>query len=159
MHDAGGAVIGVLCTVEDVTTQIADQQILKRREQALATLAEIQRQLLAWQWDWQEPAITQVFAALGEISGASRVYYYELQGGHHEPLSLCQRVEWAAQGIASTLDDPRFQIMPLDPLFTDWHDQLSRQRVINLVEADFSDLQRQVLARSPSSVKSLCCCP
>jgi len=159
MHDAGGAVIGVLCTVEDVTTQIADQQILKRREQALATLAEIQRQLLAWQWDWQEPAITQVFAALGEISGASRVYYYELQGGHHEPLSLCQRVEWAAQGIASTLDDPRFQIMPLDPLFTDWHDQLSRQRVINLVEADFSDLQRQVLARSPSSVKSLLLLP
>ncbi len=71
MHDAGGALIGVLCTVEDVTTQIADQQILKRREQALATLAEIQRQLLAWQWDWQEPAITQVFAALGEISGSS----------------------------------------------------------------------------------------
>ncbi|PSR12204.1 diguanylate cyclase, partial [filamentous cyanobacterium CCP3] len=106
MRDAQGTVIGVLCTFEDITRQIADQQTLKRREQVLATLAEIQRQLLAWQWSWQERPITQIFAALGEISGASRVYYYELQGGYapqggyelqgnpsSRSLSLVQRVE------------------------------------------------------------------
>ncbi len=81
MHDADGTVMGVLCTFEDVTAQIASQHALQRRQQTLATLAEIQRRLLAWQWDWQEPTILAIFAALGELCGASRVYYYELQGG------------------------------------------------------------------------------
>ena len=172
MRDPQGTVIGVLCTFEDITQQIADQQTLKRREQILATLAEIQRQLLAWQWDWQERPITQIFAALGEISGASRVYYYELQGsyeprGGYEPqgnlssqsLSIVQRVEWSAPGVPSTIGDPRFQTMPIEPLFADWYATLEQRQIINRVEADFSDLQRQVLTSAPSHVKSLLLLP
>ncbi|MGG6242180.1 EAL domain-containing protein [Nodosilinea sp. AN01ver1] len=172
MRDPRGTVIGVLCTFEDITQQIADQQTLKRREQVLATLAEIQRQLLAWQWGWQERSITQIFAALGEISGASRVYYYELQGGYEpqgiydlprnpslQSLTLVQRVEWSAPEVPSTVDDPRFQTMPIEPLFADWYVTLEQRQVINLVEADFSDLQRQVLTSAPSYVKSLLLLP
>lgn len=169
MRDPEGRVMGVLCTFEDVTGQIADQQRLKHREQVLATLAEIQRQLLAWQWGWQEPPMTEIFAALGKISGASRVYYYELQGDY-EPqtgyesrrevtLSLVQRVEWSAPGVPSTADDPRLQTLPIDPLFADWYASLEQRQIINLVEADFSDLQRQVLASPPSHVKSLLLLP
>ncbi|MEA5450737.1 EAL domain-containing protein [Leptolyngbya sp. CCNP1308] len=159
MRDADGTVVGVLCTFEDVTAQIASQQALKRREQTLSTLAEIQRLLLAWQWDWQEPLILAIFAALGELAGASRVYYYELQGGQGEPFSLRQRVEWSAPGIVSTVGDPRFQTLPLEPLFTDWHSQLRQQQPINQVESDFSDFQRQVLSSPPSSVKSILLLP
>ncbi|MBE9109826.1 EAL domain-containing protein [Nodosilinea sp. LEGE 07298] len=167
MRDPSGTVIGVLCTFEDVTEQIADQQMFKRREQVLATLAEIQRQLLAWQWGWQERSITKIFAALGELSGASRVYYYELKGSCEpqrnpslsQSLFLVQRVEWSAPGVPSTASDPRFQTMPIEPLFTDWYASLDQQQIINLVEADFSDLQRQVLASSPSHVKSLLLLP
>ncbi|MBE9156023.1 EAL domain-containing protein [Nodosilinea sp. LEGE 06152] len=172
MRDSTGTVIGVLCTFEDITQQIADQETLKRREQVLATLAEIQRQLLAWQWGWQERPITHIFAALGEISGASRVYYYELKEGY-EPqgtceapgsqssrsLTLVQRVEWSAPGIPSTASDPRFQTMPVEPVFADWHTTLVQRQVINLVEGDFSDLQRQVLTAAPSYVKSLLLLP
>ncbi|WP_017301918.1 EAL domain-containing protein [Nodosilinea nodulosa] len=157
MRDPEGSVMGVLCTFEDVTGQIADQQTLKRREQILSTLAEIQRQLLAWQWGWQERPMTEIFAALGQLSGASRVYYYELQG--ESAPSLVQRVEWSAPGIPPTADDPRFQTLAVDPLFTDWYDILNQQQIINLVEADFSDLQRQVLASPPSHVKSLLLLP
>ncbi|MGB3308221.1 MAG: EAL domain-containing protein [Nodosilinea sp.] len=173
MRDPTGTVIGVLCTFEDVTEQIADQQMLKRREQVLSTLAEIQRQLLAWRWGWQERSITKIFAALGELSGASRVYYYELKEGYepqggYEPqenqsrlrsLYLVQRVEWSAPGIPSTATDPKFQTMPIEPLFADWHVTLDQRQIINLVEADFSDLQRQVLASPPSHVKSLLLLP
>ncbi|MGB3202790.1 MAG: EAL domain-containing protein [Nodosilinea sp.] len=163
MRDPSGTIIGVLCTFEEITGQIADQQTLKRREQILATLAEIQRQLLAWQWGWQEPPITKIFAALGEISGASRVYYYELQETYqpqHDPsLSLIQRVEWSAQGVPSTTNEPQFQTIPVHPLFTDWYAALNQGQIINLVETDFSDFQRRVLTTPPSSVKSLLLLP
>ncbi|TVQ09209.1 MAG: EAL domain-containing protein [Leptolyngbya sp. DLM2.Bin27] len=159
MRDSEGAIIGVLCTFEDISKQIEVEQTLRQREQTLATLAEIQRQLLAWQWDWQEDSITQIFAALGELSGASRVYFYELQGGKGDSLSLCQRAEWSAPGILSTTDNPHFQVMPVDPLFTDWQLQLSQGQVINQVEAEFTDLQQQVLASPPSGVKSLLLLP
>jgi diguanylate cyclase (GGDEF)-like protein/PAS domain S-box-containing protein len=159
MRDSEGAIIGVLCIFEDITTQIGAQQTLRRREQTLSTLAEIQRQLLAWRWDWQESSITQIFAALGELSGASRVYYYELQGGSGEPLSFCQRAEWSAPGILPTTDNPHFQVMSVDPLFTDWQVELSQGQMINRVEAEFTDLQHQVLARSPSNVQSLLLLP
>ncbi|MBD1915184.1 MULTISPECIES: EAL domain-containing protein [Cyanophyceae] len=159
MRDADGTVMGVLCTFEDVTAQLASQQALKRREQTLATLAEIQRLLLAWQWDWQEPSILAIFAALGELAGASRVYYYELQGGQGGPLFLRQRVEWSAPGIGSMAGDPRFQTLPLDPFFSDWHTQLRQQQPINQLESDFSDLQRQLLSSPPSNVKSILLLP
>ncbi|PZV05479.1 MAG: diguanylate cyclase [Leptolyngbya sp.] len=159
MRDSDGTVMGVLCTFDDITAQVASQQALKRREQTLATLAEIQRLLLAWQWDWQEPSILAIFAALGELAGASRVYYYELQGNPGEPLFLRQRVEWSASGIGSTADDPLFQTLPLDPLFSDWHIQLQQQQIINQVESDFSDLQRQLLSSPPSNVKSILLLP
>jgi diguanylate cyclase (GGDEF)-like protein/PAS domain S-box-containing protein len=132
------------------------EQTLKRREQTLATLAEIQRQLLAWQWGWQEPAITQVFAALGKLSGASRVYCYELQDEAEAPASLTQRIEWSAPGVLPTAGEPQFQTLPL---FTDWFAQLSQQQIINLVETEFSALQYGVLASPPSSVKSLLLLP
>lgn len=159
MRDSDGIVMGVLCTFEDVTAQVASQQALQRREQTLATLAEIQRLLLAWQWDWQEPSILAIFAALGELAGASRVYYYELQGSPGEPLFLRQRIEWSAPGIGSTADDPLFQTLPLDPLFSDWHAQLRQQQTINQLESDFSDLQRQLLSSPPSNVKSILLLP
>ncbi|MBD2110444.1 MULTISPECIES: bifunctional diguanylate cyclase/phosphodiesterase [Cyanophyceae] len=159
MRDADGTVIGVLCTFEDVTAEVASQQALQRREQTLATLAEIQRLLLAWQWDWQEPSILSIFAALGELAGASRVYYYELQGSQGAPLFLRQRVEWSAPGIGPTAGDPLFQTLPLDPIFTDWHTQLRQQQTINQLESDFSDLQRQLLSSPPSNVKSILLLP
>ncbi len=159
MRDSTGTVVGVLCTVEDITAQIAAQETLKHREQTLSMLAEIQRQMLAWQWGWQEPAILQVFAALGEISGASRVYYYEFQGEAGEPLTLDQRIEWSAPGVLPTVHDPRFQSLPFAPLFTDWHHQLRQRQIINLVDTEFSGPQRQILASPPSNVKSLLLLP
>ncbi|HZG38414.1 MAG TPA: EAL domain-containing protein [Nodosilinea sp.] len=163
MRDSEGAVMGVLCTFEDVTAQIADQQTLKRREQILATLAEIQRQLLAWQWGWQERSIIEIFAALGQISGASRVYYYELQGSYEPqgetPLLVVQQVEWTAPGVPATIDDPRFKTMPIEPFFTDWYATLNQQQIINLVETEFSDPQRLALSGPPSQVKSLLLLP
>ncbi|MGB3138055.1 MAG: PAS domain S-box protein, partial [Nodosilinea sp.] len=156
-----GTVVGVLCTFEDITKQLINQQTLRRREQILATLAEIQRQLLAWQWGWQERPIVEMFAILGELSGASRVYYYEVKGGYDQQkqTSLVQRIEWLAPGVPPTAATPRFQTVVVQPIFADWYSRLNQRQTINLVEADFSDLQRQVLTRPPSCVKSLLLLP
>ncbi|WOD40593.1 EAL domain-containing protein [Nodosilinea sp. E11] len=162
IYDQTGSVIGVLCTFADITAQLADQQTLRRREQTLATLAEIQRQLLAWQGDWQDGPIAQMFATLGEISGASRVYYYEIETGNSqegEAQELYQRIEWSAPEVVATSDIPGFQVMPIAPLFLDWYAQLSQGQVINLVERDFSDHQRQVLVAPPSGVQSILLLP
>jgi diguanylate cyclase (GGDEF)-like protein/PAS domain S-box-containing protein len=162
MRDAQGAVIGVLCTFEEVTTQLADRRALRQRQQTLAHLATIQRHLLAWQWDWQEPAIGEIFAALGEISGASRVHCYELQGGEGsspEPPELVQRVEWAAPGVASTRHYAPVQTLPLALFGEDWYTPLSRGEAVNRVEADLSDSQRSRLCAPPVNVRSLLLLP
>ncbi|WP_228040841.1 EAL domain-containing protein [Nodosilinea sp. LEGE 07088] len=159
MRDAEGKVIGILCTFEDITHQIIDQQMLKRREQTLATLAEIQRQLLAWQWDWHEPSITQIFALLGELSGASRAYYYELRGGQDEPLTFYQRIQWSAPEMLSTHGDSSLQVIPVDPWLTDWHAQLSQNQIVSRVEHEFSALQQQLLANASCGIKSLLLLP
>jgi diguanylate cyclase (GGDEF)-like protein/PAS domain S-box-containing protein len=159
MQDAEGEVVGVLCIFEEVTAQLADRQTLRQREQTLATLAKIQRQLLAWRWDWQEPIITEIFAALGDIVGASRVYYYELQWQGETPLGLRQQVEWSAPGIPSTTALPEFQVLPIEPFLEDWYQQLHQGQSINLVETEFSAQQRSLLGAAPSHVRSLLLLP
>jgi diguanylate cyclase (GGDEF)-like protein/PAS domain S-box-containing protein len=159
MHNDQGEVIGILCTFADVTEQIYAQQALKIRETYLATVSKIQRQLLAWRWDWADPNITQVFASLGQISGASRVYYYELVEAAEGSQWIHQQIEWSAPGIPPTADIPEFQKLPVIPLFADWLVLLAQQQSINLTQAAFSADQYQVLALPPSQVKSLLLLP
>lgn len=154
-----GDVIGVLAIFTDVTNTILAQQALKTRETYLATLSEIQRQLLAWSWDWADSTIQQVFAALGSLSGACRVYYYDLTQTTTGEAILRQRIEWSAPGIPSTVDLPAFQTLPVHPLFSDWYERLNQQQNINLTEDQFSDLQHQVLSNPPSNIRSLLLLP
>ncbi len=134
------------------------EQALKTREQYLSTLAEIQRQLIVSQWDWDSSQVQHIFAALGRISGASRVYYYELfSDGDGAPL-IRQRVEWSAPGISPTTDK-RLQVIPVVPLFSDWLDQVQAQGSLNCTAHDFTVAQRQMLAAPPSNVQSILLLP
>jgi len=159
MHNEQGEVIGILCSFEDVTDHITAQQALKTREQYLSTLAEIQRQLIVSQWDWDSSQVQHIFAALGRTSGASRVYYYELFSDSDGTPLMRQRVEWSAPGILPTTADRRFQAIPVVPLFSDWLNQVNRQGSLNCTVHDFTVAQRQILAAPPSNIQSILLLP
>lgn len=159
MRNDQGEVIGVLAIFTDITDAMLAQQALRSREIYLSSLSEIQRQLLAWGWDWADAKIQQVFTALGQISGASRVYYYELMTVPEDAPTLIQRIEWSAPDITATTHLPEFQRLPLHPLFSDWLDSLRQQQSLNLTRDQFSALQAEVLAAPPSNVQSLLLLP
>ena len=159
MHNDQGEVIGLLAIFADITDQILAHQALKTREAYLSTVSALQRQLLSWRWDWADPNLMSVFATLGEISGASRVYCYELFQGEAERLLLRQRFEWSAPDIPTTFQIPAFQVMPVVPLFEVWYHHLAQGQCINLTQDQFSELQYQALSQPPSNVKSLLLLP
>lgn len=159
MHNAQGEVIGILSIFSDITDQLLAHQALKNREVYLATVSALQHQLMSWRWDWADPNLMSVFATLGKISGASRVYCYELFQGEAGQLLLRQRFEWSAPDIAGTIHIPEFQVMPVIPLFEDWYHQLAQGQTINLTQDRFSEMQYQALSLPPSNVKSLLLLP
>lgn len=164
MHNDDGEVIGLLAIFADITDQILAHQTLKTREAYLSVISALQHQLLSWQSDWADPNLMAVFASLGNLSGASRVYCYELfdlPAGEPESgqLRLRQRFEWSAPGIPSTTHLPEFQVLPVVPLFEDWFEQLAQGHCINLTQDQFSAAQYQALALPPSNVKSLLLLP
>ncbi|QQE65388.1 hypothetical protein GFS31_20760 [Leptolyngbya sp. BL0902] len=159
MHNDQGDVIGILAIFADMTDQVLAHQALKLRESYLSTVSALQHQLLSWQWDWADPNLRRVFATLGEVSKASRVYYYELFQDETATLRLRQRFEWSAPGIPATSDLPAYQVMPLVPLFEDWYPPLAQGQCLNLTQDQFSELQYQALSLPPSNVKSLLLLP
>lgn len=159
MHNDAGEVIGLLAIFADITDQVLAHQALKTREAYLSTISALQRQLLSWRWDWADPNLMEVFATLGKISGASRVYCYELFQGEADALWLRQRFEWSAPGIPGTINIPAYQVMPVLPLFETWYHQLAQGQAINLTQDQFSEMQYQALALPPSQVKSLLLLP
>ncbi len=164
MHNEDGEVIGLLAIFSDITDQILAHQALKTREAYLSVISALQHQLLSWRSDWKDPDLMAIFASLGQLSGASRVYGYELfegsaPAGEPGQLLLRQRFEWSAPGIPSTTHLPEFQVLPVVPLFEDWFEQLAQGRCINLTQDQFSPFQYQALALPPSNVKSLLLLP
>lgn len=159
MHNDQGEVIGLLAIFADITDQILAHQALRSREAYLSTVSALQHQLLFWRWDWADPNLMEVFATLGKISGASRVYCYELFEGEAGQLWLRQRFEWSAPDIPGTFHLPEFQVMPVTPLFEDWYHRLAQGQSINLTQDQFSEMQYQALSLPPSNVKSLLLLP
>lgn len=157
IKDDSGAVIGLLCTFDDITEQILEAQAQARREQHLAALVNIQSQLLSLKrrrHDWMTP----VLAELGRVSGASRAYYYSLRKGA-TGLVAQQKAQWNASGIAPTLDHPAFQAIFVETLFPDWIDDLANHGLVNVTRDQFTEAQQQLLCSPPASVQSLLLLP
>jgi len=159
MRNTDGQVIGILGIFDDVTEQLNIQQSLKVRERYLTTISELQRPLLAWQWDWTDQHIQAILAALGKATEASRVYFYEMFTDTTGQSIARQRAEWSAPGIPSTTESTIFQGIPIEPYLKDWVETLACGECLNLTQDEFSDAQWQLLATPPSNVKSLLLLP
>jgi PAS domain S-box-containing protein len=153
--DEDGRVLGTAGTLNDVTERKAADLALARRERYLTALVEMQQRLLATPegGDLYGPAL----APLGQASGASRVYVFEM---HHGPdgVQLCsQRAEWCAPGVKPEIDNPELQNLPMEPILARWTEVLSRGDVIEGLVAGFPEGERALL--DPQGILSLLVLP
>lgn len=150
-----GAVLGTSGTLNDITERKASDGALARRERYLTALVEVQQRLLAVRdgADLYGP----VLEPLGQSSGASRVYVFEL---HPDPSGerLCsQRAEWCAPGVRAEIDNPELQNLPMMPTLDRWLKTLSRGDVIEGLVGTFPPAERELL--EPQGILSILVLP
>ena len=83
--------------------------------------------------NWKDH-IDELLKLLGEASQVSRVYIFENGYGKHNQLVMNQRHEWAADSVASQLNNEELQNLPYAD-FKQWHNALAKnQRFEGLVK-------------------------
>ncbi|MBZ4421570.1 PAS domain S-box protein [Myxococcus sp. RHSTA-1-4] len=155
MLDEAGNVLGTSGTLNDVTERKAADSALARRERYLTALVEMQQRLLATPegGDLYGP----VLSTLGQASGASRVYVFEMHHGEDGAPLSSQRAEWCAPGVKPEIDNPDLQNLPMDPILSRWTETLSRGDVIEGLVKDFPDVERALL--EPQGILSILVLP
>ena len=140
IHDAEGNVIGILGTSEDITERKQAEAILAKREHYLATLVEVQRRLMNFEWDSNVDLYDAVLPLLGNVSGASRTYVFELwtQG---DRVSLYQRAVWSSDGHAP----PHLHGLFTNDLLHRWLDRLRQDNLITGTTAELPLEERAAL--------------
>ncbi|MFP2928931.1 PAS domain S-box protein [Pyxidicoccus sp. 3LG] len=155
MLDEAGNVLCTSGTLNDVTARKTADLALARRERYLTALVEMQHRLLGTPdgGDLYGPAL----APLGQASGASRVYVFELHQGPGGELLCSQRAEWCAPGVKPEIDNPELQSLPMRPTLGRWADTLPRGEVIEGLVADFPEVERALL--EPQGILSILVLP
>ncbi|MBD0337537.1 MAG: PAS domain S-box protein, partial [Cyanobacteria bacterium Co-bin13] len=148
-------------TATDLPTSFA-ASTLARREQYLTTLVDIQGQLLSLSSPRLQEWITPILELLGQVSGASRVYYYVVETATEpvsDQLNAHQIAEWTAEGIAPTLHEPVLQNISINAVFPDWLELIAQTGLVNLTWDQFTAQQRQLLCTPPGNIRSLLLLP
>ncbi len=128
----------------DITESKRTEAALAKRERYLATLVEVQRQLLADDTDGN--CYIRILEALGQASAASRVYLFENQREQTGRLLMSQRAEWCAKGINPERNNPLLQNLPYDESFPHWAEVLERGEIITSIVAEQPEPEREILA-------------
>ncbi|NJO44648.1 MAG: PAS domain-containing protein [Oscillatoriales cyanobacterium RM2_1_1] len=119
---------------------------LKRREQYLQTLVEIQQGLLQGEYQCFQRDYTPVLECLGRVTGASRVYLFENSYSFQEKLLMNQRVEWCAPGIHPELENPIYQNLPYADFNLEFAEALGRGEVVSSLVRDLPEPMQSILA-------------
>ena len=124
---------------------------LARREAVLAAVTRASERLSEAQ-PWQS-LVPDVLRILGEATGVSRVYIFEVEQLDGVEC-VSQRFEWCAEGVAPQIDNPSLQGVPLaEAGYTRWGDLLrAGQPVFGDIE-DFPESERPLL--EVQEIKSL----
>lgn len=134
LQDKQGNPWRIMGTDTDITNLKLTEQALLKRERSLATLVEIQKQLLAA--DTSTHFYDRVLELLGQFSGAARVYVFEnhWDAGYQPLTSQC--AEWCAPGISPQHQQSHRQNLPYDRLFPHWATLLAQGECINQIVSD-----------------------
>jgi PAS domain S-box-containing protein len=85
---------------------------LRRRDAILEAVSRTAERLVAAA-SWRD-AVPTLLQVLGEASGVSRAYLFELLPSDADRIRMTQRFEWVAEGIVPEIDNPDLQDFYLD---------------------------------------------
>ncbi|WP_297085415.1 PAS domain S-box protein [Thermoleptolyngbya sp. C42_A2020_037] len=155
IRDADGKIIGILGSYDDTTERKQAEEALAQREQYLATLVDVQQQLLLL--DNPAEIYALVSQRLGQIAGTSRVYVFENSRDSDGNLRMHYVHEWCAEGISPNIDRPLLQGLRYLDYSTQFEQILSEGRPYAGIVAELSASERTVL--EPQGVLSLLVLP
>ncbi|HIK41363.1 PAS domain S-box protein, partial [Thermoleptolyngbya sp. M55_K2018_002] len=155
IRDADGKIIGILGSYDDTTERKQAEEALAQREQYLATLVDVQQQLLLL--DNPAEIYALVSQRLGQIARTSRVYVFENSRDSDGNLRMYYVHEWCAEGICPNIDRPLLQGLRYLDYSTQFEQTLSEGRPYAGIVAELSASERAVL--EPQGVLSLLVLP
>ena len=124
---------------------------LARRDAILAAVVRAAERLSEPQ-PW-ESLVADALRVLGEATGVSRVYLFEVERPNGAEV-VSQRFEWCAAGVAPQIDNPELQGLPLEAAgFTRWAAIMKKGEVVFGDVADFPESERPLLEMQ--EIKSL----
>ena len=131
---------GILTEFAGITGLAVDKtrssQALQARERALQTVAGMTPTLL--RDDDTGASMDQILGDLGAISGADRVYVFEMHDAPPRKGPLCsQRYEWVREGVTRQLHNPDLQNFDLQTQLPRWYQYLSGGDLIKGFIRDF----------------------
>jgi PAS domain S-box-containing protein len=147
--------IGHHCFMKDISDRRQAQELIFQREQHLAALVEVQRQLLAW--DGQGDRYQGILETLAPVSCASRIYVFENHTDEANRCFMSQKAEWCGEGIKPEIDNPTLQNLSYDNFFPRWAQALARHEIVNGIVADFPESERVIL--EPQGILSILILP
>lgn len=153
--NADGKIVGILGSYDDTTERKQAEEALAQREQYLATIVDVQQQLLLL--EDQAEIYALVCQRLGQISGTSRVYVFENSRDSDGNLQMHYVHEWCAEGISPSIDRPLLQELRYCDYSTQFEQTLSEGQPYAGIVADLSASERAVL--EPQGVLSLLVLP
>ncbi len=109
--DDEGRFVATFAIVRDVTERKNAQAALERRDAILTAVAFAAQKLLVVP-RWRE-CCDEVLMRLGEAARASRSYIFEFFSATDGTLLVSQRFEWVDAGVASQIERPERQNVPV----------------------------------------------
>ena len=109
-NDAGQAT-GMWAIIRDITERKRMEESLVRRGRILEAVGIASEQLLR-STNWRD-TVPKVLASLGEATRMSRVVIWQAYPGSDGATVISQLYEWSGVGLASRVEDPTVQNLPL----------------------------------------------
>ncbi|HVO72137.1 MAG TPA: PAS domain S-box protein [Aggregatilineaceae bacterium] len=135
----------IVAVYDDVTERKRTEEALRRHDAILKAAAFSAERFLTVP-DWEQ-SIQEVLEQVGQAAGVERVYIFEIERADDGTLLTSQCFEWAAPGVPSQVDDPRFQAIPWQASgFGRWEETLSRGEPIVGHVRDFPPSEQAVLS-------------
>jgi len=117
--------------------------LLLRRDAILDAVSRVADVMATGTWEQRVPA---ALALLGEATGVSRVYIFDVTTGPTGRGVANQRFEWVAEGVEPQIDVPDLQGIDLiDAGFSRWSEELSAGRTVFGDPEDFPESERPLL--------------
>ena len=130
--------------IPDPALRLTVELKLQRRDRVLATVVRC-AELFAIEAPWRD-LVPSALAVLGEATGVSRVYLFEVVRGSRGERIASQRFEWCAPGVTPQIDNPDLQGIDLIPNgYGRWVERMEAGEPVYGDVEDFPESERDLL--------------